>query len=725
MVAPGADLTADPATYTWTDVTRDFHFGDAGTGHTRGAEDEQSETNSESTFALKNPNRRYTTDNPMSDLWPNWALNTPVKLETNTGDGSGWKQEWIQYASEIKDGTTSAYMPVTNVTCGGLFRRMGADDPLRSPLFRTMSGVAPSDYVPLQYIPFEDGRNANRFASGIPGGAPVLPVGAVEFAADSAYVSSQPLPVFGPGSSASGTVPAYTGTGRWWTQFVFRIPERPDSSGGNVNLPIADIYLTGGRVAHYAISVNALTGASGATIRFDLFDSAGGSLTGMTGLLVADSLFPTEDEFWGRPAILTLGEVDNFPTAADYQTSIGLSVGTLDTIFQTTDVGAMGTLTGWRLTGNSASSSAGHFGVWVDPNFTAFDADNNIQALLGWAGESPVARASRLCREERYPFSAVSFVSSSRMGVQLTDSLLANLRDCEATDGGLMDDSQGVVNFRPVSSMYNQTSMLTIDAARRNRLFLPWDPVTDDQKRKNTITATRPGGSFAIVENLDDINGIPGVRPAAGRYGGDIEPNVETDDALALQASWAVWVASGLPANKKRYPAITLDFLRAPDMLGAFRNLELGDRITVINPPRQHARGDIDLILTGWSWVLAGRRKPWRLVANCQPYRPYAVGAAGDATHASAWLQTGRATALAAELAPGATSVSLTIDGALFATTADLVLNPLELIIGGEVMPVVSISGAGPQTFVVTRTLPKRHPAGALASVNNCLIACL
>lgn len=698
-LAPGADLTGHPDTYPWQEVTHDLAMSVPVT-HGRGTEDEQQEGNSESTLALKNHRGRYTTDDPMSDLWPNWNLNTPIKYETNTGDGSGWVTEWVQYAGDITD-DVNPKIPRTMVTCNGLLRRLGQGEKVRSAMHRSMVGVAPDDYVPHAYWAMEDGAEATAFASALPGGNPVTPAGA-EFAADDTLISSEPLPTFAATGSAIFPIPTYVDTGRWFIQVAFKFPAviPTPPSGQQTDTTILEAFTSGGTVVRWHAFLRT-TDTGAVQLRLSGVDAAGASVISAGSVpLGAASGLPTPDELFGHWAMLTLGEINDDPAPGEFSANLSLATkASHDTIFNlpAIDPGITGQIISAKLSGNALLPGYGHLGVWVDPAFGDADIINNIRALEGWAGEQAHERVERICRESRIP-ADVTATESAVMGPQIRGTIPEILRDCERTDHGLLNDAKGIIEYRALSELYNQEPQLTVNAAGSNELFSPYVPITDDQKRANKVTAKRPNGGSYTVENFEDINGVDTVRPGVGVYETDIEPNVDSDDALPGHASHIAMRVGAVPG--RRYPSVSLDFLRAPYQAKA-RTLRLGDLVRIINAPQSHY--DVDLLFLGWSTVQEGRRKV-RLVANCASAWPYRVGVAGDGATPGSWLRTGPATALPAGLAVGATSLLVHSDGPLFTTdTGALADNPLELLAGGEVMPVSEIADAISDPF--TRTV--------------------
>lgn len=716
-VAPRADFTADPATYTWTDITRDLQLSVPIT-HTRGAGDEQSESNSETVFALRNLTGRYTTDNALSDLWPDFDENVPFKFSTNTGDGTGWHQEWIQYLAVAVDDwpARTPHLCNTHITAAGLFRRIGQWDPLRSPLFRTMAGVAPDDYVPYIYHSGEDQDTATQVASGLAGGLPMSVTGSPSFAADDGLPGSLPLPTLPEGGQFTATIPSYVNTNQWVHQFVIQIPAAP--SGNRTLMTYAT---PGGTVTSWAVT---LEPGSPDALFVRAYNSAGSELFNLaTGVDSGD--LGGESDFYGHHFMISVATYQNAGNVWAWlkgKRADGLNLESATNLVAGTHAGLSGPMV---FTSPVDGSTFGHSAIYIDPGFSIIfggsQADINAAAMDGYAGEMAHERLERLCREHQIPFSS-SATSTKAMGPQLIDTLIVNFRDCERADHGMLDDSQGYVGYISLPEMYNQTPALVIDGAVRGQLGTPFIPTTDDQRRKNRVTATRTGGSSYTHEVADDINGVPGLRPGVGVFAGDVEVNIESDDDLPYHASF---VTSQGTVPGKRYPSLTIDFLRAPNLLAGYRNLRLCGRAQVTNPPKQHSRITADVLLPGWTTVINGRRGPWTLTANCSRYDPYNAGVLGDASTSSAWLQCDTTTVLAAELVQGATLLSVTATP-LFTTTADLVTHPLSLLVGGEVMAVSAISGgANPQTFTVARSLNKRHAAGTPVQVHRPLLLVL
>lgn len=705
-VAPDADLSAHPSTYAWQDITKDLALRHPIT-HDRGSEDEQAESNSESSFVLRNQTGRYTTDNPASDLWPKFGLNTPVEFATNTGDGSGWNVEWVQYLGDAVDRWPAAtpQMCETHVTCNGLMRRLGQDD--TTPESAHTRIVKRSATAPMAYWPLEDKAHATTAASPIAGVDPMSPItesnykttgnqlippgGAPNFGEGVGPAGSDRLANFRNGGTLLGVVPAGSVASEWSFEFVIKFdPDFTDSSP--LSSDVAYVFAGG---TYGAFLVNAFIGSPGfdsgidITHRVDRTASASGR---------ARAIFSPQD---GTPHHIRYTVAQD---GANYRAKIYLDGNLASTAdnFGSPMVGTVGRPTTVEL--NPASQS-GVFAPAALGQVTLWESEtvpvDTAEAAFGHVGEQAHHRAARLCAEDNIP-SDITATRSPVMGAQPVAVLPVLLRECETTGHALIDDSQGTIGFRSLEELCNQEPALTIDAAHRNELFMPFEPTTDDLQRRNKVTASRPNGGEYTVANLDDINGVPHTRPRIGTYPGNIEVNVASDEQLPNHAAW---IAYGAGAQQgKRYPGVTIDLLRAPHLYRAASKLRTGDRVLVKNPPRQHARGDIDLIFVGWNRVVMGRRGANRLTANCVRYDPYRVGVYGtDAATVSRWdsadsrLVNG-VSATATELL-----VATGQDHALWITGSSPPVFPVDVGIAGVRIPVSAIASAVADSF--TRTV--------------------
>lgn len=691
-IAPGADLTADPSTYSWTEITSDLQLREA-IAMTRGTADEQGQTNSSADLVLRNPDGRYTPDNPESDLWPNFDLNCPIDLAVNLGDGGGWRTRAVQYLSDISpvwpDMTPHGAEVV--IATGGLFRRMGQGKRKLSAMRRAIEPDAP-----IAWWPLDDGSQSTAASSGLEGGASMtVASGAPGFGGIDGPIGSggKAMLLMSTAGTALGTLSAaadgVSATG-WTVEAWVEAVLTPGALSADVRL--VDWTTSSSDVPRWRI------GMSGPSGRITLYavDAADSTLVFWTS--GAANPHPTVDGAWHHVRVSVEQDgsdvqvqmhVDGLLVVDDPW--VGKTAGAVRKI-QAPYVTEVWTTTGFDSAGVASIS------VYDTPTI-----DDHYAAGIGHLGEEAHTRIARICTENGFP-SAVTASRSTAMGVQPIASVLEILRDCETTDHGVLDDSQGVVAYRALSELYNQTPEITLNGLSRE-LFGPFAPIRNDAKRLNTARATRPGGGSRPYTDAADVAKV-------GTYEGDVAVNVSSDDALTDHAAWraAIGTTPGM-----RYPSLTLDLLVAPQLVVPAMGLQLGDAVTLANPPRQHAKGDIALQVRGWTETISGRRRGWQIVANAvraDPYNVFVVAGTGNSGRLDASSST-----LTADVEVSATSFQVSTTGTLLTTTTTFPGDfPLDVNIGGERMTVTAITSAtSPQTLTVTRAVNgvrKRHRAG-------------
>ncbi len=710
-IALGADLTASWLTWNWLDIT-DRCRHDLGITLTVGRKDATGQvTPSRCQIKVDNNDGALCRRNPLGPYYGLLTLATPIWIQLDPGSGyvdrfHGFIHEWpTTWADESG---TDAY---ATIQCSGVMLRLAQSKNLKSALYRTTSGVTDGDAVPLAYWSMEDGSNSTQAASGIPGGTPAVVTGSVTFAGDSGPAGSSSLLTIADGGSISGTLPGYTDTGQWFLQVALKIATAP-----TVDTDYVEIRTPGGDEAAWFLYIQA---GSPDTVRFVGLNAAGVQTgTGASVLLdgSGDSS-PSESDFYGHWWLFTL--------YAYYDTDLGAVLGGMlmtesDQWTIQSAGGVSSTVrapaTTWRIYGRGSGVSAGHVGFWADTAFTADTAVTNSQAFDGHAGELAHRRLARLCREERIPFTTDA-VTSAAMGPQRPGNILALLRECEAADQGLLTERGYGLAYQSMSQRYNQPVVFDLDFSSGHIAGVP-TPADDIQRLVNRFTASRSGGSSATAEREDGPLGTG--TGGSGVFEGSASVNVEADTQLLSYAGMKVWLGT---VDEDRWPELRFHLHGSPDLIPGWLSTPLGSRTNVANPPAPLPSQTINAVIEGYAerWDTVS----WTAGIFTSPASPYDVGIAGDATTAGSWLQTGEDTALSAELASGATSATVAIDGRLFSTTAsDLTYSPLSLIVGGEVMPVSAISGgSSPQTFTVTRTLAKTHPAGTPVQVYQPLIA--
>lgn len=702
----GADLTADDATWTWSDITTDvLQAGNNGISITMGRLNEfGTAAPAQCTLRLKNPTGTYTPENPGSANYPNVRVGTPIQVRVSLDGGATWAVRFQgEAASWAPKWDAQGKFAYAVVTANGITRRLGSGNkPLRSPLTRSIMNTTTP--VLQQYWPCEDLNNSTQAAS-VTGGPPLRVSGTVRFASmdylnqtdftvlPNTTFGTLPLPQLKEGGSLSATFSG--GSSSAWTvqAAIFCNPV-----SDNTQVVLFQWVDATGRV--WQVTSDGIT-------------------TDSVSLLVNGSVIASEPHIMINEDVRidvaqSGGSINwSFKPMLSHPAITGSFAGTLGAVSSFT-ANPNGTVT-------TGSLSVGHVRVWDDN--TAPDFKTSTQAVSAWngyPGETADTRMARLCAEEGIAL-AITGTSSATMGTQGVDTFMNLLRECEATDLGILLDglSQGLT-YICRTSLTNQPVVVTLDA---NSGHIPANatpqPVSDDQKLRNRITVTNKDGSSAIAEDTDGTRGTT----TAGVFDDARSVNLNNDSTLDNIAWWLLHFGTNAGM---RYPSLTIDFTASPELATAWVGTIPTDRFNVENLDvklTQLAPADFALRGEGWIEFLAGRR--WFAAVNFSNYEPWDFASLNGLFRLEMAGQT-----LAANLTSGATSLSLaTASGhALFTTTAKYPADfPLILNVAGWPITVTAASGSSsPQTLTIsaspnTSTIPSGtavtlwQPTGVLA----------
>ena len=179
------------------------------------------------------------------------------------------------------------------------------------------------------------------------------------------------------------------------------------------------------------------------------------------------------------------------------------------------------------------------------------------------------------------------------------------------------------------------------------------------------------------------------------------------DDVLVFHAQWrtALGTVPGL-----RYPGLSTDLGRHPNLITAWQTLAIGDRVQVTSPPYQHPPGVIDQLVEGRSQTLSGRTG-WTATMITSPaevYTAWVVEGAGNLGRLDADGST-LSTAIDAD------DTTVIVTGSVW-TVSHTAGIPFDLDIGGERVTATDITGtSSPQTMTIVRGvdgLAMAHSAG-------------
>ena len=536
---------------------------------------------------VRNYDGLFSPDNRHSPWWPHIREGLPVRVQR--WHHGTWHTRLTGHIDAIRlaedhygvDGTATAFLSVS-----GELERMAQGAPgLDSPMTRLATSPANAPRL-IAGWPHEDGSDATRSISPLPGVAPAIM--SMPRASDDTLPGSAPLPhtSSGPGGW-SCPIPPGPMLGAWHCDWWLRIDSPPE---GGLLWPLMVIPVTGSAAAQFIVWLSPILGGQ---VWLGARDSNGSTL------VLQNQAF--DDRSWGW-AHWRLECFQVSPTHTEWRISWvphdeGVVFGFSGQISsQPGRPTSMDNL--WRANQLPADGvSAGHMWVGVD----------RIRSWLSpadraWFGEPAQQRFWRLCSEEGQRSQLIGPTGRSpQMGIQRSDVPLLDLLEEAAAVGGLLHElPDGGVGLRTTEDLLGQEPVVIPHSA----LTLPLSPVLDTQTTANDVTAQIPDGSK--VSRVDEQH-----RKTVGHYADSITRSVERDDQLRHHASWRLTEGT---QSRTRVPAITVDLARHPDLAPSILGLRHGDRVSV--PVVSPTIPPIDLIVTGvaeelgevtWRATLTGR----------------------------------------------------------------------------------------------------------------------
>jgi hypothetical protein len=580
--ALNADLTALPSSWTWTDFTTDVDFTYDIDGKI-GQPDDASEPNSELSFSIRNNDGKYTIDHPESTLWPYWREGVPIEYAWDLGDGAGWRVQQIAYlgASEIEWTANTPWRCVNRITAAGHFRRLGVDPDLASAMRRTI----PSSRRRKAFWPLEDAAGSGQAASyypAVPALVPSSSAGAPEFGTASLVPGAYSVANFKLGNQLFANLPTPTTSQSLRLSCLLYASAIPAGTA-----ELFELRAAAGTIGRYVVEIG--TG----TLRFRAYTNAGVEVSGAAAI-----------GFTAHQDAMVHFELDLAQTSAG-----NLSWSMKETTWRF-DVDGLPVGTSGSASGTYSGTLGGITGVGVAPTAGVDDVQVGMLALaeaplplsggfaavLGWAGNTACGRIQGMCNEFGVPSEVTTTTLGVVMGPQIQGSLLANLRNVQDTDHGVLTDHRGVVAYTALSELYNQPAALTLSSLTRGQLGV-MAPKRDDQRKANIASASRPAGTTATVADEDDIR-------MSGRFErSPITVNVAVDRALPGHAGWALAIGTQRGYDFRQ---LTLKPHLAASVSASMVNLTLGDRIAISSLPPQMPKGGLERIVRGRTTKLPG-----------------------------------------------------------------------------------------------------------------------
>jgi len=335
--------------------------------------------------------------------------------------------------------------------------------------------------------------------------------------------------------------------------------------------------------------------------------------------------------------------------------------------------------------------------VWVPAGSTA------VSLVIGGVGFGPSSSTTNAWQELSYTWTATAVDNEVQIWAVTPAGVGAQVW---LDDVSVSTDRPGLA-YRTRKSLYNVDASLTLDFALGQVAF-PFEPVDDDQLLRqfgNSVTVSREnGGSYSKVIDTGPMS-INDPPNGVGLYAGSTPSfNLELDRDAALLACWRAMLGTW---NEQRYPRLSVNLRRHQTLADDAASTDLGDRITVSNPPlwlppvqiEQQVQGVEEEVDTN-HWMLHFNTAPWG------PFRAPTVGTARAGTEFSS---------LNADIDDNDTSIPVAIETgqamwaqsslkpSVFPLLAVLCVNDLP----GEDISVTAISApvGQVQTFTVVRSL--------------------
>lgn len=608
---------------------------------------------------------------------------TVVSLEW-TGFVTSWPNDW-----DITGNNSWAA-----ISCSGVLSRLRqGTNPVQSPLRHQLQATADA----VSYWPMEDGVNSTSLLNTVTGGK-IGTFSAVTLAEDTTLAGGGPAPALA-ADTGYIALPVTGGVNSGGTGFsamvLIKLPSLPASK-----TRIVTVSPRSGPVATYAFSITATT-----TV-LEALDSSGAVITSAINNIVTD---------WTQWTAWQL-ETDN--TAGGGNTSVaGIyhQVGATVYLSQTFNVTGttLSNIGGMKLTGPQGTNFA-H--AWLGRNTLPFVTNSFSLVSAGYAGEYAIDRWNRITNEAGL-VSAVAGTSSTSsivMGAQSEGDTMPILQSVSDTDYSVYVERAGGLELIPRDTRWNPTSLYTLSKAAGEIGDVP-KPIRDDQRLKNTITATRTGGSSATYADSASV-------ARNGTWSDSVTVNEIDDGNLSNQASWRVFVGT---LRRSRWPIITLNFARSPQLIYLWGRKYYGFRFGVTTGTNQFAGNEPDLIMEGFQASLDP--DVWTVDMNCTDARTWLVG-----TTDNHFFYQAKYTTLGASLTTTGTTLTFSISDssetwAVGASTATVTIKGEEIKLG----TVGAVSGSGPWTQVVTgctrsmNSIVKSHASGEQVLVKNALRATL
>jgi hypothetical protein len=629
---------------------------------------------------INNDTLAYDPARPESALYGIAGRNTQARVVIN-----GTTRHWCEASSWTPD-RTPEHSPglrgraSVELTAEGVLRRIGLwTDPLRSPMYRTISGRSTS----IGHWSLEDDSGALILENSAPGSRSGTYKGGVTLGetTDKPLGAESTIKMVNGGQLAGAFLSA-SDTAGWVVAYSFRLTALPGSA-------------TYGELFRYTTSVGYtyIVECNNTTYRFTVLANDGTSLLS-SPVTFGVGAEPNQWVTFRLKATQVAGNVQLEP--AWYAQGTNLTLGTTVSF-----AGTVGRLVQWWINGSTANDQ-GHYGHVHAVTTVADDLLlSAISSFNGYTGERAYDRFFRLCGELGIAASQVAAYAASdtvQMGPQAAATFLSLLKEIRDSDDCRIDDAPAAIGLtlRIRKALFGQTAALALTYP--SQVAIPFRRQLDDLNTHNRVTVKNASGGEITKSLTSGRMSVQAPPAGVGEYKDTVDVSLYRPDvSLGDRADWEL--AKGT-LEAPRYAEVTVDLLANPALAAAAAAVRPGDMISVTG-----AEPDpVYLLVTGSVEQVAA--STWTITYQTAPYEPYRIGVYDDGV----WRWDTRTTTLAAGATSSATSLSLTtVDLNDVLTTAGGSI-PYDLLIAGErvrVTAMTAAAGTGPytQTATVTRSI--------------------
>jgi hypothetical protein len=696
----GADLTADPATWTWTDITaRMINTAQISRGRVDEGQDTQP---SKCTLRLGNTDGWLTPMHPSSPWYLLWDLGTPMRLKINQVIASFVRCQGRATRIDPVFPSGNSEVAFVDVEFQGLLYSMGQGEYLASPMHRAIAADNP-----IAYWSMEDASGAQSLAEAS-GGPPLRFVGGAPTTGSGGPVGSAPLVTLTTTSTLHGLVTMSAGVTAWTVEFYAKLTGTPA-----ISTPIWEWH-TGGTIRRW---------------RLTIFPSGGVDTVGIEGFDKSDTrLIDFETSF-----------LSQYNTDLVFVVAARQNGGNLEHEFAFNSPTLSAGRTGGSIAGTLGAISrvdtpfAGQVG-WVYGHMSVYDRSLDVDAdgdtwgslhFNHWSyldGDTGVAADQRILsvsdlttnvnlRQDQAPAGTTSVMGP----IPVASSPLTVMREAEKADLGVLTDGlNSGLDYLGKAYRYNRPVALALDGMR-GHIKLPFEPSTNDQQLQATVTVSRSGGSSATAMDT-------AIRRAKGVYPSQVTLNLDTDADLANQTGQRLRMGT---VSEMRSPTLTLDLRDKPELIRPWlERCDIGARYTAVSLPRQFGPNGLDQIIE--QYVESIDAVTWTVHLTGAPFSPWRAFVTED-------VLQGRGDTAGSSLHSGVSALATnvvdtwsvdTTAGPIWTATATTTNPndfPFDVVCEGERVTVTAIVGASsPQTFTVKRAINgivKAHSAAAPISL--------